>query len=280
MDPRATSGKKPRPARPGGWTAGRIVSNTGGRDAPGIHRVPASPQPPLPITIRTPRAQDLAFLRSTHGSSRLARLLDDAPSPDEDASGMDFAERLSLWLDPLGAIRMQAVLQDVRGIAAAAPARRLAGTLDLGEEFAQVRGVLARGIAKDPADYALPGDAPYGGYQRRHLELQRQMEQMAGALRERARDVLARHSARLRQLAALDAAMEQLLAPREQGLLPAAVRMLERRYRDERKAADEGWEQRFAAHWREALLAELDLRLEPVAGLLAALRNERNTTTR
>lgn len=219
-------------------------------------------------------------MRSISGSSRLARLLDDAPSPAEDASGMDFAERLSLWLDPLAAIRMQAVLQDMRAIDTPAPARRVAGALDLGEEFAQVRGLLARAIARDPADYALPGDPPFGGYQRRHLDLQRQMEQMAGALRERARDVLAQRSARLRQLAALDAAMEQLLAPREQGLLPAAVRMLERQHRQARKDAEDGWEERFTARWREALLAELDLRLEPVAGLLAALRNERNTTTR
>lgn len=219
-------------------------------------------------------------MRSTHGSPRLVRLLADSPSQDDDASGMDFAERLSLWLDPLAAIRMQAVLQDVRGIAAAAPARRAAGALDLGEAFTQVRGVLARAIAQDPADHALPRDPPFGGYQRRHLELQRQMEQMVGALRERAREVLGQRSARLRQLAALDAAMEQLLAPREQGLLPAAVRMLERQHRQARKDGEDGWEERFTARWREALLAELDLRLEPVAGLLAALRNERNTTTR
>lgn len=193
---------------------------------------------------------------------------------------MDFAERLSLWLDPLAAIRMQAVLQDVRAMATPAPARRVAGALDLGEEFTQVRGMLARAIARDPAEHALPGDPPFGGYQRRHLELQRQMEQMVGALRERAREVLGQRSARLRQLAALDAAMEQLLARRDQGLLPAAVRMLERQYRQARKDGEDGWEERFTAHWREALLAELDLRLEPVAGLLAALRNERNTTTR
>lgn len=193
---------------------------------------------------------------------------------------MDFAERLSLWLDPLAAIRMQAVLQDVRAINAPTPARRVAGALDLGEEFTQVRGMLAHAIARDPAEYALPGDPPFGGYQRRHLELQRQMEQMVGALRERAREVLGQRSARLRQLAALDAAMEQLLARRDHGLLPAAVRMLERQHRQARKDGEDGWEERFTAHWREALLAELDLRLEPVAGLLAALRNERNTTTR
>ena len=35
-----------------------------------------------------------------------------------------------------------------------------------------------------------------------------------------------------------------------------------------------GWLASFANEWRNALLAELDLRLEPVAGLGDALRNE------
>lgn len=216
-------------------------------------------------------------MRSTHGSSRLVRLLGEGLPLDEEASGMDFAERLSLWLNAFEAIQLQSAHQEIRGITAAAPARRSAETMDLAEEFQQVRGVLARSIARDPREDALPSEAPYACYQRRHLELQRQMEQMAGALRERAREALARASARLRQLAALDAAMEQLLARREQALLPGGVRLLERQFRQARNEGEDGWQERFARRWQEALLAELDLRLEPVAGLIAALRNERNT---
>lgn len=190
---------------------------------------------------------------------------------------MDFAERLSLWLNAFDAIQLQAVHQEIRGITTAAPGRRAAGTLDLDEEFRQVRGVLARAIARDPAGDALPGEPPFTPWQRRHLELQRQMEQMAGALRERAREALGRASPRLRQLATLDAAMEQMLARREQSLLPAGIRLLEKQFKALRSEGAEGWEQAFTQRWQEALLAELDLRLEPVAGLVAALRNERNT---
>jgi hypothetical protein len=112
-------------------------------------------------------------------------------------------------------------------------------------------------------------------YRQRHLELQRQMEQMVGALRDHVRQAVSRVSPQLRQLAALDAAMEQVLAPREQATLPTAVTLLKRRFEQLRSA--DGGTDAFAAEWRQALLAEMELRLEPVTGLVEARRNEMNT---
>jgi hypothetical protein len=101
---------------------------------------------------------------------------------------------------------------------------------------------------------------------------------MVGALRDHARQVLLRAGPRLRQLATLDAAMEQLLARREQSLLPQVVGLLARRFAELRRGDDGsgGWRATFEREWRQALLAELDLRLEPVAGLVDAQRNEWN----
>jgi hypothetical protein len=123
------------------------------------------------------------------------------------------------------------------------------------------------------------------------------MEQLTGALRDHRRQSVARVSPRLRQLAALDASFEQLLAPREHALLPAAIGLLERRFhqlrvahRQAREATGQsddparwrepgGWLATFAQDWRNALLAELELRLQPSVGLAEALRDEPRSET-
>jgi hypothetical protein len=211
-------------------------------------------------------------LRSTLAPSRLVRLLGDAVPGDVESPGMDVAERLSLWLNAFDAIGLQAAQQQVRAIATAAAPARTGRPPDLAQDVERTRSVLAAAIARDPLalDHAGPDDG-YGPYQQRHAELQRQMEQMIGALRGHVRESLARRSRALRQLAALDAAMEQVLAAREQALLPTVPTLLKRRFAQLR--AQEGGAQAFAREWREALLAELELRLAPVHGLVAALAN-------
>jgi hypothetical protein len=185
----------------------------------------------------------------------------------------------------------------------------------LSDDLRRVRAVLARAIAQEPgpvvetahtpADLrrlaraaAQPADATadasYAPWRQRHLELQRQMDLMIPPLREHVRHALAQGPARLRQLAALDAAMEQVLAAREQKLLPTLVERMERRFADLRAAhlrsvqdsgqnddaaawwQPGGWLHAFAGEWRQLLAAELDLRLQPVTGLLEAVAKEMN----
>lgn len=218
-------------------------------------------------------------MRSTWPSSRLVRLLGDGIPVDAQAPGMDFAERLSLWLNAFDAIGLQAAHQAIRSIATTAegkPAARPPRAESIAEDVQRVRSVLARAVAQDFLAVAAPdpdgaADRDYAPFHQRHQELQRQMEQMVGALRDHVRQALGRVSPRLRQLAALDASMEQLLAQREQALLASAPVLLRRRFAQLR---DADAAQIFLGDWRDALLAELDQRLEPVVGLLAALRNE------
>lgn len=235
-------------------------------------------------------------MRSTFGHSKLVRQFGEWLPVDAEAPGMDFAERMSLWFSAFDAIRLQSVHQSVRAVDASAPRRGAAPrATTLAADLQRVRGALANAIAQDPralyvaplpsvetlrkrakapaADDADPGYAPY---RQRHQELQRQMEMMIGPLREHVRQAVARASARLHQLATLDAALEQMLAPREQALLPTATTLLAQRFAQLREA--DGGRATFEQEWRQALLAELDLRLEPVAGLVDALAHESDTS--
>lgn len=208
-------------------------------------------------------------MRSSFSSSPLVRTLAEWSPVEPDASGTDFAERLSLWLDAFDAIRLQSAHQAIRAIRAPAPAeapqRRGGRSGDIAEDLRRLRATLVRAVAQ-PVESG--EDSRYAPWQQRHAELQRQMELLIAPLREHARQVLARTSPRLHRLAALDATLEGMLAPREQGVLPAVGALLERRHAQLRAA---GRLQDFDNEWRQAVLAELDLRLAPLAGLVEAL---------
>lgn len=191
---------------------------------------------------------------------------------------MDFAERLGLWLGAFDAMGVRAAHQSMRAMrhpAAGTPPRAQA----LAEDLQRVRAALANAIAQDPPAGEPPG---YGPYHERHLQLQRRMEQLIAPLRDHVRQEVSRHSPRLRQLAALDAVFEQALARREQALLPTVAARMKRRFDRLRASAlaaapvpeTGAWERQFANEWRQVLLAEVDLRLEPVAGLVDALATD------
>jgi hypothetical protein len=244
-------------------------------------------------------------LRSSFTSSTLVRLLGDWTPAETQPSGMDVAERLSLWVNAFDAIRLQAAQQ---AIAQLGPRGRGPRAQALAEDVQRVRSAMAKAIAQEPgpvvetaltpADLrrlaraaARPvdeaaADASYAPWRQRHLELQRQMELMLPPLREHVRHALGQGPARLRQLAALDALLEQVIGPREQKLLPGSVERMERRFgqlRAEGQGEDPatwrqpgGWLERFAHEWRQLLAAELDLRLQPVLGLVEAAGKELN----
>lgn len=230
-------------------------------------------------------------MSSTFASSTLARLLAQWAPGQAPAAPADLAVRLGAWVGAFDAIELQAANRAIRAMGVAAPQNahngRLAG--DLVQAFGQARAALMTSISQDAV---LPGESTYAAYKRRHLELQRQMEQMVGALREHVREALARATPPLRQLAALDAALDKVVARREQALLPKAALLLERRFTQLRKnhlkdveasgREDDPatwrrpgqWLHAFEHDWRQALLAELELRLEPVAGLVEASGTE------
>jgi hypothetical protein len=91
------------------------------------------------------------------------------------------------------------------------------------------------------------------------------------------------------RLAAVDAAMERALSPREQTLFARVPALLGEHFERLRQAEQEilaeaqasedtsamapgGWLEVFRKDVQSVLLAELDVRFQPVEGLLAALR--------
>ena len=114
--------------------------------------------------------------------------------------------------------------------------------------------------------------------QQRLNEQQRRMEMSVDALRGHVREKMAQTTPALAQLASLDASMAPMLAGREQRLLAQLPAFLKARFQSLRQAAaasdtpdDLRWLQGFAAEFEQLLLAELDLRLQPVTGLIEAL---------
>ncbi len=232
-------------------------------------------------------------MRSDFSRPRLVRLLG-AWAPVSAVEGLDFAERLGLWVGAFDAIGLQAALRAPRAMPAPAAATRAqASRLQaLQAQQQRVRQALAHAIDQDPLA-GHPAQPAYAPFQRRHGELQRHMEQMLAPLRAQVRLALGEASPALQQLAALDAVVEAMLAPREQQHLAGVPALLARRFEQCRAAArapqlalaegdapaDTDWVRVFEQDWRQVLLAELDLRLEPVLGLLAALNNELSLST-
>jgi hypothetical protein len=247
-------------------------------------------------------------LRRNFGSSRLVRLLSDWAPADAAAPRQDVAERLGAWLGVSDAISLHSAHQSMKS---APPAKlsdaRLPGVLDVEAEFLRVRAALVLAIQTPDSSAARarrlrsptgqPGtdaetDVSFAPYRKRYLDLQRHMELRVAALRDHVRRGIGGASPQLAQLAKLDAALEQVFGGREQQLLSTVPLFLARRFEELRKnqvaAGSPGpvsslaparqqqphaWQRVFGNELQAVLLAELDDRLQPVAGMVDALNN-------
>ncbi|MFT4242684.1 MAG: DUF3348 family protein [Acidovorax sp.] len=245
-------------------------------------------------------------------SSRLVALLAQwtqaggaAPAP---APG-DVAEQLGQWLSTVDAVTLGRSLHAIEALPA--DLGRLPDVDALESAFQHTRAELialasapptppkplreradnTRAAAPDPA-----AEADFAQHAPRYLALQKQMDARLQALRAQVRQALAQGPRALRQLAVLDAVMEQMAAPREQRLWAALPGHLERRFAQLRQTHQErlqalgqddeprrwrdggGWLATFERDLQALLLAEMHVRLEPVTGLLEAARNAKNMT--
>ena len=238
-------------------------------------------------------------------SSTLVRVLADLVDADAPESKQSFAERLGQWLGFADALLLFSTLNaDEADAVGPPPAVPSPATEAPRREFARVRAALADSIGMDgerkpgKADLELPTPAPqaslegaadFAPYHRYYLAHQRDMNARIGHLRASVRAVLSGHTADLKRLAALDAVLDRALAARERSVLATVPVLLGRRFahlfgahqtaRSDAPTADDaqqwmlpgGWLAVFCAEMQAVLLAELDLRLQPTAGLIAAL---------
>jgi hypothetical protein len=218
--------------------------------------------------------------RARFNSSGLVRLLHDmAPAEVADA-GQTLGEQLGLWLGWIDAITLAGVLG---GTAEASGQARVPTPKALAQDLARVSGQVALAFAQDKqlqppaADPAAADSAhtvpDFAPYRRSHQAHQAAMDNAVPALRGRVRAALAARPGAGAQLAALDEVMEQALAERERQTLASVPRWLEQRYRHlhATQASHAPAERRFRQDLQDVLRAELELRLQPVQGLIDAL---------
>ena len=152
------------------------------------------------------------------------------------------------------------------------------------EECVRVRALLTEAIRVEPTK-----TAEFTVFHQRYVDRQRAMQSATGRLRGQLRDRVARISTDMARLAEVDAAMEATLSPREQSLLATVPTLLGAHFERLRQAepsqddtpatgqvtrpASGAWLEIFRKDMHGVLLAELDVRFQPIEGLLAALRS-------
>lgn len=244
--------------------------------------------------------------RTGFNGSALVRLLSRLGEVDVREPRQVTADRLSQWFGWTDAISLSAALN---GNPAASPSGARASSDAEENECNRVRSALTSAIAQDSA--FLPAPAPasaqstqstqstqftkasrpkdtaidtpvaptaptapvaFAPYRQRYFARQQAMDAAVGPLRGRLRARLAGTSPAMARLAGVDVVMEQVLGAQERSLLASVPALLERHFRRLRDASPDGWLDTFHQDARDVLLAELDLRFQPVDGLLEALR--------
>ncbi len=218
----------------------------------------------------------------------LARLTD----VDVPPSRQSLSDRLSHWLDWTHAITLSTALDGKpSSLATGAVAPGNAEESECARVRASLSAAMTAGGESPPATRyeAEPAEQDYEVFRKRYLALQRAMQTATGHLRGRLRDILAQSSVDMLRLADVDAAMELALSPREQALLASVPALLGEHFERLRQAEHQAladaqvadgiptptpgaWLEVFRKDMQSVLLAELDVRFQPVEGLLAALR--------
>lgn len=253
-----------------------------------------------------------ALPRTHFNSSRLVRFLADLAIVDGPESKQTFALRMGQWVSFTDAVTLYTTLDSGTAQAAVKPSTvpaeaKSAAYLVARDELTRVRTVLMDSIKRScsPAlgaariKFPIPAsDTPseiaitYSPFHRFYQALQREMDAKVPPLRATVREALVAASPALSQLAALDAALDAILGDRERRLFGVVPVLLEKRFAqllnghqqtlvsagqtDDRAAwmRPGAWLASFRDELREALLAELDVRLQPVVGLIETFSNE------
>ena len=226
--------------------------------------------------------------RTAFSGPTLIRLLTRLTDVDVPESRQSLSDRLSQWLGWTDAIALSTALS--ANPPAAAPGARSGGHAEE-DECARVRASLTKAIARDSAfsvkrsDGAQETSVDYAFFRHRCLSLQQTMETSIGTLRGRLRAMLATRTPAMTRLAMVDAVMEQSLSARERSLFATVPVLLGGHFERLRKAEQAtlvandarndtpgAWLDVFRKDMRSVLLAELEIRFQPVEGLLAALQ--------
>ncbi|RZJ11689.1 MAG: DUF3348 family protein [Rubrivivax sp.] len=193
-----------------------------------------------------------------------------APVAERLSGGLGWADAIGLsqvLAAPLVAADGSSPRREVQGWAAAALDRVQGDLLNAFDD-----ALLARDAA-EPSPDGVPLADLLAPFRLHHAQQQRNMAARVASLRERLRPRLAEISGALARLAQLDALFERALAAQERERLAALPALLTRRAETHHAADPRRWRHRLLADLQRLLRAELDLRLQPVLGLLDALHD-------
>lgn len=215
----------------------------------------------------------------------LARFWTELGLLDPTPPAQDLGARLGAWLDVRQAIRLHQLL----GTGVDAPGRVHQGSTALSQQVIDSLAQLKEAIAHDrfapglwrnpmPSDVSWPA-ATWSEFWEPHrrywVDHQKQMTLVLARLRRQLRTALSDAGGQAQALAQLDAICDQTLTPRETRLLASMPYKYEQRL--SRLLQGGSWHAEgvpaFAPDIRRCLLAELDLRSQPVCGLLEAFQS-------
>lgn len=242
--------------------------------------------------------------RTNFHSSQLIRCLAELDLIEGAEPPSDFADELGQWMHFTDAIALSSVLESgMAKVPAQSQELREANGARLAAEFERIRAFMANSITKSCSPKGgntaiklplLEPEVSYAPYRRFYEAHQRDMELSVEPLRVNLRAALAKASPGLRKLAELDVVMEKFLRERESRLLARVPLLLQKRFDAQYAAHQEhiaasgqadnqaawlqpgGWLARFCQTLQTLLLAEAELRLQPSAGLLEALNQQKN----
>ncbi len=241
---------------------------------------------------------------ATLNSSRLVRLLFELSLTDSKASQQNFGERLGSLIDFSNSIILSAAHGQLKGVDFEhyTPSAEKAK-----QEFLKVRATMVEAIIKSttlgsennriilptPSNKSPKELKEYDSYLRFYVSHQRHMAFKVEYLRLMMRDEVSGFSPKLTQLSVLDTALDNALVSHSRRFFSALPKLMEKRFihlRDEyfndpqpdSEQADVwyvegGWLNQFLKELQSLLLAELEVRLQPVLGLLEALNQEEIT---
>lgn len=233
--------------------------------------------------------------RTSHlTGSTLVRLLAGLIDPQQRGrdTRMSFADALNQWTGWTESIALSKALDRPLTVGAAAPGPAVADDRHAEEqaELERVRAQQAQAIAREVAAAGrgpLESGMGFAPFRHCHQARQQAMESAVGPLRDRVRLAVAQCPGEAARLAAIDAVMAEVLALQERRLLATVPAMLGRHFArlceagqapnatgapDDAAADAEARRDLFRHDLQAVLLAELELRLQPVQGLLSALR--------
>ena len=223
------------------------------------------------------RPQPSSHLGTSLNSSPLLRLLAGLGVAEVAPPALSLAERWSPWLAWTDAITLSAVL----GGGAAAGPGQAAGVAAAINAVKRLRQELTQAIHSDSGPLAeAPGqtgpasagaavalyETGLASLRRRYQAQQRAMDERIAPVRAQLRATLTGRGGNLARLAALDAVLDQALAARQRRLLATVPGWLDKHFKRAPTALPAA-----AAEWQRMLLAELDLRLQPVEAMIEAL---------